>query len=141
MSQAPGSQPPSGFSFFQQQEPPHSTPRTANGVHVAADGESIKTIFFFSTPVEKPGPCSSQNHIQVEQPRDKGHTSPSSPSLVMWGRKSVQDDTATDAGPQVFHAKGQERCCCSEHLEQGAHTLPNPLYLCTLPLSCPFPAL
>lgn len=39
---------------------------------------------------------------------------------------------ATGLGPQVFHDKGQERCWYSEHLGQGANTLHNPLYLCTL---------
>lgn len=44
--------------------PPASPPGAANWVHVAADGESIKTIFF-STPAEKPGPCCSQALVKT----------------------------------------------------------------------------
>lgn len=86
-SQAPGSQPPSAFSFFQQhQSPPLHPPGLQIGSTLLQMASQLKPSFF-PPPAGKPGPCSfpsqkqalGQNSTRAERLRGKGHTSPSPP--------------------------------------------------------------
>lgn len=121
--------------------PPAPPPGAANWVHVAADGESIKTIFFFhpsretwTTRFLSQKGALGQNSIRVEWLRHKGYTSPSSSTLVPQGWVG-----------RVARAMGQKGCW---HCLAWDAITPHPpprervtLCLCTppprLPSSCP----